>query len=725
MTPNSNLHTEEAFVEATDLSRWRLKVDHGRQTWHYLESDEVENWPQSIIEKYWLGLPFESKEFDKPKTALEAARNGFEFFKQLQTEDGHWAGEYGGPMFLIPGLIISMYITRIPIPESWRIEIIRYLFNRANPIDGGWGIHIEGQSTVFGTALNYVVIRILGVDADHPYMVKARATLHKLGGAVAIPSWGKFWLSCLNVYDWEGMNPVPPELWLLPYAVPFHPGRFWVHCRAVYLPMGYLYGRRLSTDVNPLIESLRQELYVQPYDTIDWAQARDNVSSADRYLKRTKSLSFINFILNIYEKIPNLLGLRQISLDESYKLIKYEDENTDYLDLAPVNKVMHILCTYYEEGPNSEAFKLAKERLIDFMWVSSEGMMMNGTNGSQLWDTAFVAQACIDTGLANNTENHKVMLKLLEFLDDAQIKKNATDMEYCYRHPSKGAWGFSTRDQGYTVSDCTAEGLKAVLYLQNKLDYTPNLLSKERLCQAVDILLTMQNSDGGFASYEKIRGPEILEWINPSEVFGKIMIEYSYPECTTAVLTGLSIFRKYYPDYRADEIEKVCQKAANFIHTSQRDDGSWYGAWAICFTYASMFALESLAYYGETYDNSESVKKGCDFLISKQRKDGGWGEAYKSCETGVYHDHAQSQVVNTAWALLGLMSAKYPDEKPIRRGIELIMSRQLKNGEWKQEAIEGVFNKNVTISYPNYKFIFTIWALGKYAKIYNNPTIKY
>ena len=46
--------------------------------------------------------------------------------------------------------------------------------------------HIEGQSTVFGTALNYVVIRILGVDADHPYMVKARATLHKLGKLLII-----------------------------------------------------------------------------------------------------------------------------------------------------------------------------------------------------------------------------------------------------------------------------------------------------------------------------------------------------------------------------------------------------------------------------------------------------------------------------------------------------------------------------------------------------------
>jgi len=95
---------------------------------------------------------------------------------------------------LIPGLIITHYITGTPVPEAMRLELIRYLLNRAEKNDGGWGIHIEGVSTVFGTALNYVTLRILGLGPDHPAMVKARGTLHKLGGASAIPAWGKFCL---------------------------------------------------------------------------------------------------------------------------------------------------------------------------------------------------------------------------------------------------------------------------------------------------------------------------------------------------------------------------------------------------------------------------------------------------------------------------------------------------------------------------------------------------
>lgn len=48
--------------------------------------------------------------------------------------------------------------------------------------------HIEAKSSVFGTGLNYVVLRLLGVDAEAPMMVRARATLHKLGGCTGIPS---------------------------------------------------------------------------------------------------------------------------------------------------------------------------------------------------------------------------------------------------------------------------------------------------------------------------------------------------------------------------------------------------------------------------------------------------------------------------------------------------------------------------------------------------------
>jgi len=54
------------------------------------------------------------------------------------------------------------------------------------------------------------------------------------------------------------------------------------------------------------------------------------------------------------------------------------------------------------------------------------------------------------------------------------------------------------------------------------LSYTPKLISKERMCDAVDVMLTLQNPNGGFASYELVRGPQWLELLNPAEVFGSL-----------------------------------------------------------------------------------------------------------------------------------------------------------------------------------------------------------
>jgi cycloartenol synthase len=39
---------------------------------------------------------------------------------------------------------------------------------------------------------------------------------------------------------------------------------------------------------------------------------------------------------------------------------------------------------------------------------------------------------------------------------------------------------------------------------------------------------------------------------------------------------------------------------------------------------------------------------------------------------------------------------------------------QLPSGDWPQQHISGVFNKNCMITYANYRNIFPIWALGRY-----------
>jgi squalene cyclase len=117
--------------------------------------------------------------------------------------------------------------------------MLTYLRNHQQA-DGGWGLHIEGPSTLFGTTMNYVAARLLGVSELDRMCLAGRAFIVRHGGAVQLPQWGKFWLAVLGCYEWAGVNPIPPELWLLPRWLPFHPGKMWCHCRMVYLPMSYM-----------------------------------------------------------------------------------------------------------------------------------------------------------------------------------------------------------------------------------------------------------------------------------------------------------------------------------------------------------------------------------------------------------------------------------------------------------------------------------------------------
>ncbi|XP_058283396.1 lanosterol synthase isoform X2 [Hylobates moloch] len=655
---------------ATDLGRWRLNCERGRQTWTYLQ-DERAGREQTGLEAHALGLDTKNyfKDLPKARTAFEGALNGMTFYVGLQAEDGHWTGDYGGPLFLLPGLLITCHVARIPLPAGYREEIVRYLRSVQLP-DGGWGLHIEDKSTVFGTALNYVSLRILGVGPDDPDLVRARNILHKKGGAVAIPSWGKFWLAVLNVYSWEGLNTLFPEMWLFPDWAPAHPSTLWCHCRQVYLPMSYCYAIRLSAAEDPLVQSLRQELYVEDFASIDWLAQRNNVAPDELYTPHSWLLRVVYALLNLYER-HHSAHLRQRAVQKLYEHIVADDRFTKSISIGPISKTINMLVRWYVDGPASTAFQEHVSRIPDYLWMGLDGMKMQGTNGSQIWDTAFTIQALLEAGGHHRPEFSSCLQKAHEFLRLSQVPDNPPDYQKYYRQMRK--------------------------------------------------LLNMRNPDGGFATYETKRGGHLLELLNPSEVFGDIMIDYTYVECTSAVMQALQYFHKHFPDHRAAEIRETLTQGLEFCQQQQRSDGSWEGSWGVCFTYGTWFGLEAFACMGQTFQDGTAcaaVSRACDFLLSRQMADGGWGEDFESCEERRYVQSAQSQIHNTCWALMGLMAVRHPDVEAQERGVRCLLEKQLPNGDWPQENIAGVFNKSCAISYTSYRNLFPIWALGRFSQLY-------
>lgn len=643
-----------------------------------------------------------------PSRAEGAVRRSLQSLATLQEERGSWAGDYGGPMFLLPMYVGLCHATGQVVPEPKRARMVTY-FTNVQRDDGSLGLHAESVAgSMFTTALGYMALRMLGVPKDDARVSRMRAWIHAQGTPLGAASWGKFTLCLLGLYDWDGIHPVPPELWLLPRNVPAHPGNLWCHCRQVYLPMAWLYGTRSTAKADALVQALRDELYDGRWSSIDWAKHRDTVVGADDYRPMTSMMQAVNKAAAQAERLP-WKPLRKKALAEVFEHILYEDKVTNFIDIGPVNKVLNTFVHHFQE-PGGENFRRAFAACDLYLWDGHDGMKMQGYNNSELWDTAFAVQAIASTGLAQDPDVARMVERAYGFIRDNQILEDVPEHEKYFRHPSKGGWPFSNRPHGWPITDCTSEGLKCALLLEGRFE--PEI-PKDLLRDAVRLLFTWQNDDGGWATYEKKRGPDWLEQLNPSQVFGDIMVDYSHVECTAACVQALARARARFPGEFDEAIGQAVARGASFLRGTQRPDGSWEGAWAVCFTYGTWFAVSGLLAAGVSKDDP-AIARACEFLFAHQKPDGSWGEHGDSCRERRYLQAERGLVANTAWAVLTLVRAGRGADPRVAKAVDFLCCTQADDGSWAREPLVGVFNRTCLINYDNYRHYFPLWALGEW-----------
>lgn len=627
-----------------------------------------------------------------------------------QAEDGSFEGEVVWCPLLAAQYVLACQVMGQPIaPERRRRLLLHFAHTRL--ASGTWGLHAKSDPYLLVTILVYVAARLLGLAKDDPLLSRAHAFLRAEGGAVAIPSWGKLWLALVGLYEWEGVTPVVPELWSAPRWLPFHPSRYYSHTRLVYLGMATLYAERHQGTLTPTVRALRDEIFLAPYEEIDFAAAREARRAGD-VPAPSKALELGYRALAMFDR-TRTRSAREGLLVQLRERIRYELRSTSHTGISPVSGLLDILALWIADASDPDV-KTAIERFEAWIWEDDvEGTRVCGAR-SATWDTALAAQAL--SSAAPFAETEPALRAADSFLKAQQIR-GATGREPDHdRIDPTGGYSVAGAWHGWPASDCTAEAMIA------RIESPVAHPSDREMLEAARFVLRTQNPDGSFGSYESRRVELPLEWLHATEMFGVSMADHGDVEHTASCVRGLAAFRRRYPDRLRGEVDAAIARGVEALRRAQRPDGSWPGAWGVCFLYGTMFGVRGLLAGGVPAVDPQ-IRRACAWLEERQRADGGWGEHFSSVHEGRYVEHEEAQVVQTAWALTTLCLAEHPEFAAIERAASFLASAQREDGTWPEQDPEGIFFGSALLEHRLYRRYFPLFALGCYERRARSRTL--
>ena len=216
-------------------------------------------------------------------------------------------------------------------------------------LEGGvWGLHEHSEPYLFVTALVYVAARILGVNPEDELLKRAGNFLRQ-EDVLSIPSWGKFWLALLNLYEWKGLNPVLPELWMLPTGMPIHPSNWYCHTRLIYMAMAAIYSHQYKFPETQLTRSLRQELYPSGYANVRFKVGRNRLRKGDLFSRPTVWLRAGYVAARIFNRIHSS-QLRKKCVSSMIERIRWELASSNCGWKIQTTRTLVALCRKLKVG---------------------------------------------------------------------------------------------------------------------------------------------------------------------------------------------------------------------------------------------------------------------------------------------------------------------------------------------------------------------------------------
>ncbi|ARV63031.1 squalene--hopene cyclase [Nostocales cyanobacterium HT-58-2] len=555
---------------------------------------------------------------------------------------------------------------------------------------GGWELFYGDGGDLSTSVEAYMALKLLGVQQTDPAMVKAQKFIVERGGISKTRIFTKLHLALIGCYNWRGLPSLPPWVMLLPSNFVFNIYEMSSWARSSTVPLLIVFDRKPVFLTDPAItldelyaEGVEQARYELPRKG-DWT---DLFITLDDTFKLAESLNFVPF--------------REEGIQAAERWILERQEVTgDWGGIIPamLNSLLALRTLGYDAADPIIERGL---RAVDNFAIETADTYSVQPCISPVWDTAWAMRALVASGLA---PDHPVVTRAGEWLLSKQILDYG-DWAVKNRKGKPGAWAFEFDNRFYPDVDDTA----VVVMALNEVKLPNEKLKQAAIARAVNWIASMQCKPGGWAAFDMDNDQDWINQIPYGDL--KAMIDPNTADVTARVLEMLGSCNLL--------IDKGnLERAITYLKAEQETEGCWFGRWGVNYVYGTSGVLSALSSVAPD-KTGLSIERGAAWLVAVQNSDGGWGETCRSYDDPTLKGQGPSTASQTAWAILGLISAGQAtgkfDKQAIERGISYLLATQKSDGTWYEANFTGTgFPGHFYLKYHLYQQYFPLLALGRY-----------
>ena len=625
--------------------------------------------------------------------ARHAAHVAAKTLTELQDKAGFWRGDLTADTTLESDYVLLLLWLYPPGESGWAPNVNQRIQKALATIlahqlpDGGWNIYFGGPSEINATARAYTALKLGGYSPENPVMQRACSRVIALGGLQAANSYTKINLSLFGFFPKQFTPSVPPELVLIPGNLLYEMSS-WT--RAIVVPLSIV---QAVGGLRPVPQGMTlEELYI-PGKKLKLPK-KDRISAVFNQADR---------VVKLWER-RGVKDIRAKAIRDAEKWMLDHTRYTEGLGAIYPSMMYSIMAMdalgYERDHPDFVEAVRQFEALI----METEDSLQFQPCVSPIWDTAIALFALGEF----STGDADAKRRAADWIVDKEVRRKG---DWSVKRPdlTPGGWAFEFANEFYPDIDDTAMVLLALQHARAS-DVDRQRRAEKR---AVDWLLGMQSSDGGWAAFDVDNNWKLLNKIPFAD--HNAMLDPTCPDVTGRVMEALCRRGMSYAD-------PAIESAVDYLVNHQKKDGSWYGRWGVNYVYGTFLAIRGLR-ASRALAGRAAINQAAGWLKNVQNLDGGWGESCASYETHEFV-RGSSTASQTAWAILGLEAAGDFSSSAVRRGVEWLVSRQNAKGDWDEKETTGTgFPGVFYLTYHLYKHYFPLLALATWQARIAGPSL--